>query len=46
MRVQDFSSEHGYYLTSGGSRFQIRLNRIVAKGTDWIKARFEIEAKT
>ncbi len=46
MRVQDFSSEHGFHLTSGGSRFQIRLNRIVAKGADWIKARFEIEAKT
>jgi hypothetical protein len=46
LRIQDFSSEHGFQLTTGGSRFQVRMNRIVAKGADWIKARFEIEART
>jgi len=46
LRILDFNSEHGFLLTTGGSQFRIRLNRIVAKGADWIKARFEIEAKS
>ena len=46
LRIQDFSSDHGFHLTTGGSRFQVRMNRIVAKGADWIKVRFEIEART
>jgi hypothetical protein len=46
LRIQEFDSEHSFRLTTGGSHFRIRLNRIVAKGADWVKARFEIEAKT
>jgi hypothetical protein len=30
---------------TAGSEYRIRLNRIIKKGADWIKARFEIEAK-
>jgi hypothetical protein len=46
LRAQDFSSDHAFHLLTGGSRFQVRLNRIVAKGADWIKVRFEIESRT
>jgi hypothetical protein len=46
LRALDFSADHPFLLLAGGSRFQVKLNRIVAKGADWIKARFEIESKT
>jgi len=45
VRAGEFSSAHGYVVRTGGSEYRIRLNRIIKKGADWIKARFEIEAK-
>ena len=27
------------------ARYRVRLNRIIKKGADWVKARFEIESK-
>lgn len=46
LRVGDFTSEHSFSLPAGDSTFRVRLNRILAKGADWIKVRFEIESKS
>ena len=43
MRVSDFSSDRSFVLFAKGARFRIRLNRIIKKGADWLKARFEID---
>ena len=45
VRTGDFRSDQGLVLTAGGAQYKVRLNRIIRKGADWIKARFEIEAK-
>jgi cyclic-di-GMP-binding protein len=45
VRPADFSSENTFLLTTGGDRYTIRLNRIIKKGSDWLKARFEIDSK-
>ncbi|MEO5692403.1 MAG: hypothetical protein ABIQ72_04715 [Usitatibacter sp.] len=45
VRAGEFTSTTGYVITTGGSEYRVRLNRIIKKGADWIKARFEIEAK-
>ena len=45
VRAGEFTSAHGFVVRTGGSEYRIRLNRIIKKGADWIKARFEIEAK-
>ena len=45
VRAGGFTSANGYVIRTGGSEYRIRLNRIITKGADWIKARFEIEAK-
>lgn len=45
VRAGEFTSTTGYVITAGGSEYRVRLNRIIKKGADWIKARFEIEAK-
>ena len=45
VRPADFSSENTFVLAAGGNRYTIRLNRIIKKGSDWLKARFEIESK-
>jgi hypothetical protein len=45
VRVGDFRSDQGFAVKAGGSQYRIRLNRIIRKGSDWIKARFEIESK-
>ncbi len=44
VRAIDFSASAAYRLPAGGSAYQVRLNRIVKKGADWVRARFEIEA--
>ncbi len=31
---------------AGGHAYRIRFNRIIRKGADWIKARFEVETKS
>jgi hypothetical protein len=45
VRTPDFRSDQSLVITSGGGQYKIRLNRIIRKGADWIKARFEIESK-
>jgi len=42
---RDFSVGGVFTLEAGGGRYRIRMNRIIRKGADWIKARFEIESK-
>lgn len=44
VRAVDFSASAPYRLPAGGTAYQVRLNRIVKKGPDWVRARFEIEA--
>jgi hypothetical protein len=46
VRVGDFHSQHTFAIKSGVASYNIRLNRIIKKGADWIKARFEIESKS
>ena len=45
VRGSDFGRGNSFVLQAGGVRYRIRLNRIIKKGADWIKARFEIEGK-
>ena len=45
VRASDFSATTPYRLAAGGGAYRIRLNRIAKKGSDWIRARFEIEAR-
>jgi hypothetical protein len=45
VRVGDFRSDHSFAIAAGGTKYKIRLNRIIRKGADWLKARFEIESK-
>ena len=45
MRATDFRPDLAYAVKAGGADYRVRANRIVRKGADWIKARFEIEAK-
>ncbi len=45
VRPGEFAASNGYVIRTGGAEYRIRLNRIITKGADWIKARFEIEAK-
>lgn len=45
VRTADFSATTPYRLAAGGSTYRVRLNRIAKKGADWIRARFEIEAR-
>ena len=44
VRVGEFRSDQGLLIKSGPRQFRVRLNRIIRKGADWIRARFEIEA--
>jgi len=41
----DFRMGSRFAIRAGGERYGVRLNRITAKGADWISARFEIESK-
>jgi hypothetical protein len=45
LRSGDFASNHLFTLKAGGAQYLVRLNRIIKKGADWIKIRFEIESK-
>jgi hypothetical protein len=45
LRVGDFRSDHTFAIKAGVATYNIRLNRIIKKGADWIKARFEIVSK-
>jgi hypothetical protein len=45
LRAQDFRPDVAHGMQAGGAGYKLRANRIVRKGADWIKARFEIESK-
>ncbi len=45
VRIGDFRADDSFRLEAAGSGYRLRLNRIIGKGADWIKVRFEIEAK-
>lgn len=45
VRVADFRSDLSLAIKAGDAHYRVRLNRIIRKGADWIKARFEIESK-
>ena len=45
VRVADFASDKIFTLAAGGADYQVRLNRVIRKGADWIKVRFEIVAR-
>jgi hypothetical protein len=45
LRAGDFRSDHTFAIKAGVATYNIRLNRIIKKGADWIKARFEIVSK-
>jgi hypothetical protein len=45
VRATDFGSDNLYDLTVGEAAYRIQLNRIIRKGADWIRARFEIRGK-
>ena len=45
VRAEDFAGENLFELQAGPNRYRIHLNRIIRKGADWIKVRFEIKGK-
>jgi hypothetical protein len=45
VRATGFGSDNLYDLTVGEAGYRIQLNRIIRKGADWIRARFEIRGK-
>jgi hypothetical protein len=45
VRSGDFAADNTFVLAVGPASYRIRLNRIIRKGSDWIKTRFEIESK-
>jgi len=42
VRTHDFRSDQHLVIQTGGAKYHVRLNRVIRKGSDWIKARFEI----
>jgi hypothetical protein len=46
VRSGDFAADNAFVLSVGSASYRIRLNRIIRKGSDWIKTRFEIESKS
>jgi hypothetical protein len=45
LRVGDFRAGLAFAIRLGPQVYNVRLNRIIRKGADWIKARFEIVSK-
>lgn len=45
LRIADFAAGKSFYLSAAGKRYALRLNRVTRKGADWIKVRFEIDAR-
>ena len=45
MPLGDFRSGSRFMIRVRGTRYRVRLNRIIRKGADWISARYEIESK-
>jgi len=46
IRTADFRTDQVFEVKAGGALYRVRLNRVIRKGADWIKARFEIESKS
>jgi hypothetical protein len=46
VRTTDFRTDQVFEVKAGGALYRVRLNRVIRKGADWIKARFEIESKS
>lgn len=46
VRTADFRTDQLFEVKAGGALYRVRLNRVIRKGADWIKARFEIESKS
>ena len=46
IRTTDFRTDQVFEVRAGGALYRVRLNRVIRKGADWIKARFEIESKS
>jgi hypothetical protein len=45
VHARDFTAGGNFTIDASGTRYKVRMNRIIRKGADWIKARFEIESK-
>jgi hypothetical protein len=45
LRAADFRAGKVFGLVAAGTRYALRLNRVTRKGADWLKVRFEIDAK-
>jgi hypothetical protein len=45
VHARDFSAGGAFAIDVNGTRYNVRMNRIIRKGADWIKARFEIASK-
>lgn len=45
VHARDFTAGGAFAVTTAGARYNVRMNRIIRKGADWIKARFEIDSK-
>ncbi len=45
VQARDFTADKEFVVRASGSAYRVRLNRIIRKGVDWIKARFEIDSK-
>jgi hypothetical protein len=46
VHARDFTAGGTFTIEAAGARYDVRMNRIIRKGTDWIKARFEIASKS
>ena len=45
LQTHDFIAGSAFAIEIAEARYNVRMNRIIRKGADWIKARFEIESK-
>jgi hypothetical protein len=45
VHARDFTAGGAFAIEVADSRYDVRMNRIIRKGADWVKARFEIESK-
>jgi hypothetical protein len=45
VHARDFTAGSAFGIDIAGTRYNVRMNRIIRKGADWIKTRFEIESK-
>jgi hypothetical protein len=45
VHARDFTAGGTFAIEIADARYNVRMNRIIRKGADWVKARFEIESK-